>query len=690
MKKEELVKFSAKYLKRTVTFSAVALTLGSAILPVAVQAAEQNVSVGKNDQATTESAITYVDGEGQHILAVPEGAVVGLSSTAKTINIEFGGQKYKLSNVSAITFTGITVSKLIPFYSDSVVKLAFENVDFTKGIDVSGTKSLEELTIKNSSFGATDYSFAVHGASNLTKFEIENSTFNADLRIYSNSNLASAKVTNSSFKDDATQYSNKKGYYTDYSNCSFERSTTKKTISSGGMNANDIFYINKNGNPIGASKFNVEKDGSLGYKDKNGEKQAIKVPAGETITKITDSKNQIKVELSNGEKVTIEGATELDFYNVNITTAVAFTQKGLTLNKVIFRNSKTKLIDIAYSETIKEVQILGTEISQSSGYLSIYNNKALESVVIQNSEVKGSSGYISVYNNKLMTNLVLTNVYAYGYVSAYNLGETVIQISNSKFDDYINTNQTIKGEGALLPSGELPVIKGATNQSIDEGSKFNPLDGVSATDVEDGDITDQIQVAGKVDVSVPGEYELVYSVTDSDGNKAEVKVIITVVSTNKKPSISGATNISVPQKSKFDALEGVTAQDAEDGDITSKIQVSGKVDTEVPGEYTLKYSVTDSGGLTDEVTRIVTVTPVNQPPVITGANDITIDQNSNFDPKKGVIAMDPEDGNITGSLEVSGFIDVSEPDVYTLVYSVTDSGGLTTEVSRVVTVLPVK
>ncbi|MEG2601761.1 MAG: DUF5011 domain-containing protein, partial [Carnobacterium sp.] len=445
-----------------------------------------------------------------------------------------------------------------------------------------------------------------------------------------------------------------------------------------------------NGNPIGASKFNVEKDGSLGYKDKNGEKQAVKVPAGETITKITDSKNQIKVELSNGEKVTIEGATELDFYNVNITTAVAFTQKGLTLNKVIFRNSKTKLIDIAYSETIKEVQILGTEISQSSGYLSIYNNKALESVVIQNSEVKGSSGYISVYNNKLMTNLVLTNVYSYGYVSAYNLGETVIQISNSKFDDYINTNQTIKGEGALLPSGELPVIKGATSQTIDEGSKFNPLDGVSATDVEDGDITDQIQVAGKVDVSVPGEYELVYSVTDSDGNKAEVKVIITVVSTNKKPSISGATNISVPQKSKFDALEGVTAQDAEDGDITSKIKVSGKVDTEVPGEYTLKYSVTDSGGLTDEVTRIVTVTPVNQPPVITGANDITIDQNSNFDPKKGVIAMDPEDGNITGLLEVSGFIDVSEPDVYTLVYSVTDSGGLTTEVSRVVTVLPVK
>lgn len=690
MKKEQMLKLSAKYLKRTFTFSAVALTLGSAVLPISVQAAGQNTAVVKNNQVTAESSITYIDGEGQHVLAVPKDTVVKLSSTAKTITIEFGGEKYTLTEVSEITFNGITASALIPFYSDSVVKLAFENVDFTKGIDISGTKNLEELTVKNSSLGTPGYSFAIHGADNLTKLQIENSTFNADLRIYSNSNLESAQVINSSLKDDATQYSNKKGYYTDYSNCSFERSKTQKTISSGGKNADDIFYINKNGNPIGASKFNVEKDGSIGYKDENGEKQAVTVPAGETITKMTDSKNQIELELSNGEKATLEGVTELDFYNVNIATAVHFTQKGLTLNKVTFRNSITELIDIANSETIKEVQILGTEISQPSSYLSIYNNKALESVVIQNSEIKESAGYISVYNNKLMTNLVLTNVYAQSYLSAYNLGETVIQISNSQFDDYISTNQTIEGEGALIPAGELPVIEGAESKTIDEGSEFNPLEGISATDVEDGDITGEIQVDGKVDTAVPGEYELVYSVIDSDGNKAEIKVTITVISTNKKPTISGTTNVSVAQNSNFDALEGVTAQDEEDGDITSKIQVDGKVDTTVPGEYILTYTVTDSGGLTAEATRIVTVTPVNQPPVITGADDITINQGSIFDPRKDVVVMDPEDGDITESLEVSGFIDVNEPDVYTLIYTAVDSEGLTAEVSRVVTVLPVK
>lgn len=690
MKKKEMIKFSANYLKRTVTFSAVALTLGSVVLPLAVHASEPKISNVRTNQVATESSITYVDNEGQHVLTVPKDEVVELSSTATTVKIEFGGQQYKLSNVSDITFTGITVSKLIPFYSDSVIKLAFENVDFTKGIDVSGTKKLESLSIKNSSFGATDYSFAIHGADSLTKLEIENSTFNADLRIYSNSNLESATISNSSFRDDVKQNGNKDGYYTDFSNCSFERSKTKKDISSGGKNEDDIFYINKNGNPIGASKFNVEKDGSIGYKDENGKKQTIKVPAGESIEEIKDSKNKIMIELSNGYTETLEGITELDLYNVNITTAVAFTQNGLALDKVIFRNSKTELIDIAYSDTIKEVQIIGTEISQSAGYLSIYNNEALTSVVIQNSEVKGSSGYISIYNNDLMTQLDLNNVYSYGYLSAYDLGETVIRISNSKFDDYINTNQTIKGEGNLIPSGELPIIKGAQNQTIDQDSKFDPLAGISASDLEDGNITKLIQVAGKVDVSVPGEYELTYSVMDSDGNKAEVKVVITVVSTNTKPTIIGAENISVPQKSEFDVLKDVKAQDLEDGDITSDIKVDGKVDTEVPGEYTVKYSVTDSGGLTTEVTRLVTVTPVNQPPVIKGADDITIIQNSDFNSMNGVTAMDPEDGDISDLIEASGFIDLTEVGEYTFVYTVTDSGGLTDEVTRVITVIAAK
>jgi len=52
---------------------------------------------------------------------------------------------------------------------------------------------------------------------------------------------------------------------------------------------------------------------------------------------------------------------------------------------------------------------------------------------------------------------------------------------------------------------------------------------------------------------------------------------------------------------------GYTATDAEDGDITANVVVTGTVDTATIGAYTLTYSVTDSAGLTSTVTRTVNV-----------------------------------------------------------------------------------
>ncbi len=54
---------------------------------------------------------------------------------------------------------------------------------------------------------------------------------------------------------------------------------------------------------------------------------------------------------------------------------------------------------------------------------------------------------------------------------------------------------------------------------------------------------------------------------------------------------------------------GATAEDQADGDLTNEIQVSGTVDTEKPGEYTLTYSVTDRSG--NQATAIRKVKVVN-------------------------------------------------------------------------------
>ncbi|WP_159521965.1 immunoglobulin-like domain-containing protein, partial [Erysipelothrix urinaevulpis] len=65
-----------------------------------------------------------------------------------------------------------------------------------------------------------------------------------------------------------------------------------------------------------------------------------------------------------------------------------------------------------------------------------------------------------------------------------------------------------------------PVIIAPEVSLVDLDANFDPLVGVIATDVEDGDLTDKITVSGDtVDTSKPGaEYVVQYSVTDSDGN----------------------------------------------------------------------------------------------------------------------------------------------------------------------------
>ena len=78
--------------------------------------------------------------------------------------------------------------------------------------------------------------------------------------------------------------------------------------------------------------------------------------------------------------------------------------------------------------------------------------------------------------------------------------------------------------------------------------------------------------------------------------------------------------------------------------------------------------------------------PDGDEPVIQGVGNITINVFSHFDPLAGVTAQDKQDGDLTGSIHVSGQVDVSTPGTYNLTYTVTDSDRNKTTVQRVVTV----
>lgn len=77
---------------------------------------------------------------------------------------------------------------------------------------------------------------------------------------------------------------------------------------------------------------------------------------------------------------------------------------------------------------------------------------------------------------------------------------------------------------------EAPTIDGEKNTTVDANANFDPMVGMQASDKEDGDITSLIDVTqSDVDTSKAGDYEVIYQVTDSDGNTTTFTREVTVL-----------------------------------------------------------------------------------------------------------------------------------------------------------------
>jgi hypothetical protein len=178
-----------------------------------------------------------------------------------------------------------------------------------------------------------------------------------------------------------------------------------------------------------------------------------------------------------------------------------------------------------------------------------------------------------------------------------------------------------------------------------------------------------------------------YSVTDASGNSAAVTRVVTVTD-GEPPKITllGDANATIGMGSAWTDPRYV-ATDAEDGDLTVSVQISGSVDTNTMGAYVLTYSVTDSSGNSASITRTVTVSE-GASPVITlhGESNVTVAPGTAWvDP--GYASTDAEDGDLTASVQTSGVVDVNASGTYVLTYSVTDSSGNSASITRTVTVM---
>ncbi|MCR3906134.1 MAG: extracellular solute-binding protein [Tenericutes bacterium] len=175
---------------------------------------------------------------------------------------------------------------------------------------------------------------------------------------------------------------------------------------------------------------------------------------------------------------------------------------------------------------------------------------------------------------------------------------------------------------------QAPIFEGVeVNQTIQIGEAYDPLDGVTANDREDGDLTASIVVDGweEGDQNFPGSYQIRLSVTDSEGETTRVTINLTVEGDVPTPLIEGYSGSPVYYigSGTYDPLSGVTATDDIDGDLTEEIQVLGTYDLETPGTYTIRLRVTNSLGGRSTITIILTVTETDIPLQLT-TSPITI------------------------------------------------------------------
>ena len=143
------------------------------------------------------------------------------------------------------------------------------------------------------------------------------------------------------------------------------------------------------------------------------------------------------------------------------------------------------------------------------------------------------------------------------------------------------------------------LLEGENEITICPGKKFDEI-GYSATDNYDGDITNKVEVLEK-------EEKITYEVSDSSGNIVSVsRTFIRKDVEKPKISLKGASVLYIDKGGVYNE-PGYIASDNCEGDMTSIVEVSGKIDTSTPGTQKITYKTIDKAGNETAVTRTVYV-----------------------------------------------------------------------------------
>ena len=199
---------------------------------------------------------------------------------------------------------------------------------------------------------------------------------------------------------------------------------------------------------------------------------------------------------------------------------------------------------------------------------------------------------------------------------------------------------------------EKPVItlNGDKIKTICPNAEYQE-EGYKATDNYDGDLTKKVKIKTNDNL-------INYEVKDSSKNKTVVTRQI--IKEDKTPPVITLKNKeeTIYQGNPYKE-SGATATDNCDTDLSNKINISGTVDTNKTGTYTITYEVTDSSGNKGTATKKVKVISKKT-------------TNSTSSSKKGVIYLTFDDGPNEGTTNI--ILDILKSEGVKATFFVTGNG----------------
>ena len=147
-------------------------------------------------------------------------------------------------------------------------------------------------------------------------------------------------------------------------------------------------------------------------------------------------------------------------------------------------------------------------------------------------------------------------------------------------------------------------LNGKNNIVLNYGEEYTD-EGASAS-YKSKNITNKIEVKTNINLDKIGTYEYTYIIKYNHHTKKVKRKVTIVDKENPTITLIGDSEIVLFKGDTYNE-QGAEATDNYDKDLTSEIKITGSVDTNTVGEYTISYEVSDSSNNSANVSRKIIV-----------------------------------------------------------------------------------